>query len=134
MDESKMNSRDLNSDPNNLRTIILLLCHKPAYDSSKFQSKVKLSYYLTLSKIRSFSCCLSVLLGLTYLVFELKYAICKPCHPRANDKKVLRLSVWVLIRKFQLLIGKISLPVSLTKRFFSFGNGGQVRLGLIGVN
>ena len=46
------------------------------------------------------------------------------CHPRATDKKVSQLSDWVLIRKFWLLIGKICLPVSLTKRFFSFGNGG----------
>ena len=38
-------------------------------------------------------------------------------------KKVSQLSVWVPISDQKSLIGKISLPVSLTKRFFSFGNG-----------
>ena len=42
--------------------------------------------------------------------------------PQATDKKVSQLLVWVLAHNFYLLIGKISVQVSLTKRFFSFGS------------
>ena len=37
----------------------------------------------------------------------------KTCHPRATDKNVLQLSVWVLVRNFQLQIGK-NIPASFT--------------------
>ena len=51
------------------------------------------------------------------------------CHPRATDKKVSQLLVWVLICKFQSLIGK-NIPASFTdKEVFQLW---QWQLGQVG--
>ena len=51
-------------------------------------------------------------------------------HPRATDKKVLQLSVWVLVRKFQLLIGK-NIPASFTWQRGFLALAMAVRLGWV---